>query len=93
MSARSEACSTVIAQILPLESTSSIVFSSRSRVSATGASRNPMNNVSVLEKYRILMARSLITQRYRFSISATYRLSLRERPLRGAQRVRDIVEP
>jgi len=58
MPVRSEACSTVIAQILPAASTSSTVFSSRSRVSATVPSRNSMYRVSVSAKYFIFMARS-----------------------------------
>jgi hypothetical protein len=50
MSARSDACSTVIAQMLPCSSTSSSVFSSRFRVSATAALRNSMQSVSVPAK-------------------------------------------
>ena len=43
----------VIAQMFPSASTSSTVFSSRSRVSATVAALNSMCNVSVSAKYVI----------------------------------------
>ncbi|HET7281494.1 MAG TPA: alpha/beta fold hydrolase [Sphingomicrobium sp.] len=56
-SARCDACSIVIAQIFPATSRSSSVFSSRSRVPMTAASRNSINRVSVAAKYRIFMAR------------------------------------
>src|ERR1700736_3635037 len=59
MPARVEACSIVIEQMLPSLSTSRIVFSSRSRVSTTGASRNSISNVSVSSKYRIFIRRIL----------------------------------
>jgi hypothetical protein len=47
ISARSLACSIVMAQICPLLSRSKRVFSSRSLVSATSHARNSMCNVSV----------------------------------------------
>jgi len=47
MPVRLDACSMVMAQMSPSVPMSSRVFSSRSRVSATGASRNSMQRVSV----------------------------------------------
>ena len=56
MPVRLDACSTVMAEILPSASMSSSVFSSRSRVSETGTLRNSIWRVSVSAKYRIFMA-------------------------------------
>ena len=58
MPVRSDACSTVMAEILPSASISSNVFSSKSRVSETGTLRNSIWRVSVSAKYRIFMAQT-----------------------------------
>lgn len=84
MSARSDACSTVIAEI-PSLSRSSKAFSSRSRVSATSTGQNSIYSGSVSWKYLIFMAqipdqkkhcapsphhKGCITRRYRPSIAS-----------------------
>ena len=71
MSVRADACSTVIAQMLRSASTSMTVFSSRSRVSATGRSLNSMNKVSVLVKGESSRPESLRSTRSRSQ--ATFR--------------------